>query len=171
MLSLAEVKKHVVAAFAEAGYNFYDYNIEVSINSRLTTTLGRCSYRKVNGIPKPYLIEISRQLLETSTDKSVIDVIYHEAAHALTAIETQEVHHHDKVFKAMCARIGTTNDGCKAKDLEHTVDESKIYKYFVICEHCGQVVGKYQRAGKVIKNLSFYHCLDCKGNLKVVQNF
>lgn len=170
MLSLSKVKDYLREAFTKAGYNFDDYNIEVSFNGRLTRTLGRCKYRITNDIAIPYAIEFSKQLIETSTDKSVIDVIYHEAAHALVEIETGKGHGHDLTFKQMCARIGTTNDGTCTKNLERTVDEAIIYKYFIICKNCGKVVGKYQRAGKVVKYPHLYNC-KCGGSLSVIQNF
>ena len=47
------------------------FNSPVVINGRLTRTLGRCFYEKYGLNWEPIKIEISRQLLETATDKSI----------------------------------------------------------------------------------------------------
>lgn len=170
MFSLSKIKEICADTFLIAGYNLDDYNISITINNRLRTTLGRCKGKYINGVFTPYALEFSKLLLDTSTDKSVVDVIKHECAHVLVSIETGEYHGHDAVFKQMCKRIGTDNDGRVTKNIERTVDESKIYKYFVICKECGQVCGKYHRKGQVVKHPVFYSC-KCGGGLNVVQNF
>ena len=170
MLSLSEIKEICAKAFQKGGYNLDDYNITISINGRLTRTFGRCKGKYINFRFVPYAIEISKQLIETCADTSVIEVIYHECAHALVDIETGEHHGHDKVFKDMCKRIGAAFDTSKSQGVERVVSDTKIYKYFIICEGCGKVCGKYHRAGKIIKNIEYYHC-KCGGQLKVVQNY
>lgn len=170
MLSLSRVKEHCREAFRKAGYDFDNYNIEVSFNGRLTKTLGRCIGKYRGNEFYPVKIEFSKLLIETSTDKSVVDVIYHECAHALVDIETKTHHGHDKVFKEMCARIGTTNDGTVTKDLERTVSEEEVYKYFIKCCDCRRIVGKRHRLCNVVKNPQLYHC-SCGGSLEVIQNF
>lgn len=172
MWTESKLKNHICETFIKAGYDFDDYNIEVAINGRLTRTLGRCMFKRVNGVVTPYRIEFSRQFLESSTDNCVESVIEHEACHALVTIETKEDHGHDYEFKAMCARVGCTNDG-KSTKVERTVDETELYKYFVKCRKCGKVIGKYHRAGKVIQYPDHYGCPYCKkfGVLEVVQNF
>ena len=57
------------------------FNSPVIINGRLTRTLGRCFYQKGIVGWNPSRIEISRKLLETSTDKSIEAVIAHECGH------------------------------------------------------------------------------------------
>ena len=168
-MTIENVMVHVNEAFSKAGYNFPACGIEVSINKRLTRTLGRCKSVRHGDIVTPQAIEFSAEMLETATDKTIIDVIYHECAHALVGIETCEKHGHDAVFKAMCRRIGTDNDGT-VTEVERTVAETEVYKYCVYCNKCGKIVGKYHRAGKVVKTPQFYSC-KCGGSLTVIQNY
>ena len=154
---------------ARAGH---DFTIPVKINSRLRSTLGRCRYKWDNPVKKtiiPTVIEFSKQFLETSTDESIDEVIKHECCHYLVAIETKQRHMHDACFKAMCKRVGTTNDRPHYEELKRTVDPSNIYKYTVCCEN-GDYETHYQRRGKVISNIDFYSCPICGGHLKVIQN-
>ena len=148
----------------------YDFTIPVKINKRLTRTLGRVSWIKTNGKVRSTLMEISYQLLATATFDSIQAVVAHECAHYLVNEETHETHGHDMVFKSMCARIGCTNDGSICHSLSREVPETQIYKYFVICNKCGHIVGKYHRAGKIVKNVNLYKC-NCGGTLEVIQNF
>lgn len=168
-MTIENVMVHINEAFSKAGYNFPACGIEVSINKRLTRTLGRCKSIRHGDIVIPQSIEFSAEMLDTVTDKTIIDVIYHECAHALVGIETCEKHGHDAVFKAMCRRIGTDNDGT-ITEVERTVAETEVYKYCVYCNKCGKIVGKYHRAGKVVKTPQFYSC-KCGGSLTVVQNY
>jgi len=148
----------------------YDFYIPVKINKRLTRTLGRVSWMRVGRQVKSTLMEISYQLLTTSTFDSIKAVVEHECAHYLVNEITHEHHGHDMIFKAMCAKIGCTNDGTIYHTLDRSVPETQIYKYFVICKECGSTVGKYHRAGKVVQNPESYRC-NCGGTLFVEQNF
>ena len=148
----------------------YDFTIPVKINKRLTRTLGRVSWIRTNDYVRNTLMEISYQLLTTATEESIWAVVAHECAHYLVIEETHENHGHDAVFKAMCARIGCTNDGTIYYDLCRTTPESSIFKYFVTCKKCGNIVGKYHRAGKIVQHPDWYKC-KCGGDLDVTQNF
>ena len=170
MMTITEIKKYCEDAFNKAGYDFNKFDIEVTINGRLRTTLGRCKYTYVGGTLVPSKIEISHQLLETSTINTIVNVIYHECAHALITIETGERQGHNKLFKAMCARIGTDNDTCQT-EVERTVADEEIFKYFVKCAGCGKVVSKYHRAGKVIKNPEDYTTKCCNAKILVQTNW
>ena len=167
-----DVVKNVRLAFEIAGYNFDDYDIDLKINRRLSTTLGRCQSKIINNKAIPYRIEFSEKLLNSATDKEIIDVIYHEAAHALVEIETQESHGHDAVFKAMCARIGTENDGRYTR-IESFAEEAKnkVFKYDVVCAGCGSV-SHYSRMCKTLKMLDRCTCKACgQSNFKLYQNY
>lgn len=169
MITIEEITKICENICADAGY---DFTIPVKINKRLTKTLGRVHWiRKPDGNVYSTLMEFSNLFLETSTEHSILEVIKHECAHYLVIAETYESHGHDQVFKEMCARINCTNDGTHYNTIERTVPEDKIYKYIVTCKSCHSIVGKYQRAGKVIKHPENYHCTYCHGNLKVTQNW
>lgn len=148
----------------------YDFTIPVKINKRLKTTLGRVTWVRVNDEIKSTLMEFSYQLLTTATEESIYAVITHECAHYLVIEETKENHGHDMVFKAMCARINCTNDGAVYHELHRTVKDTDIYKYFVVCEQCKKIIGKYHRAGKVIQHQDWYKC-KCGGKLIITQNF
>lgn len=171
MMNLEEIKVYICEAFRKGGYDFNDYNIEVSINNRLTTTLGRCRCQGIAGIWKPYAIEFSGKLLTVGTKKEIIDVIYHEVAHALVCIETKERHGHDATFRAMCSRIGTTNDG-RYTDVQAYKEEAlnKVYKYDIYCENCHKFIAHRSRACKVTKNPEHFRC-NCGGALRVLQNY
>jgi len=168
MLNEKDITKICEDICEKVGYTF---NIPVKINKRLTRTLGRVKWIKSRGVVNPYLMEISYQLLSTSTQESIMDVILHECAHYLVIVETHEPHGHDFYFKEMCKRIGCTNDGTHIKNLATIVPENEIYKYFVVCKDCGAVVGRYHRAGKIIKNIEDFYCKKCNGDLEVIQNY
>ena len=156
-----EVTKRVNEAFKKGGYDFNKYNIELKVNNRLSTTLGRCMSKRAGDEWKPYAIEFAGKLLNNATDQEVIDVIYHEVAHALVGIETKEKHGHDAYFKAMCARIGTTNDG-RYTNIESYNEErkNKIFKYDVFCDNCG-LIGHYSRMNKTLRYINLCGCGKC----------
>ena len=148
----------------------HEFTIPVKINKRLTRTLGRVTWIRTNGQVRSTLMEISYQLLATATDDSIQAVVAHECAHYLVTEETRESHGHDAVFKAMCARIGCTNDGTVCHELCRKAPETDVYKYFVTCKKCGKIVGKYHRAGNLVQHPDWYSC-KCGGKLTVTQNW
>ena len=162
-----QIENRCIEIFKSVNLKFE--NITVFINGRLTKTLGRCCYERKCGKVTPVRLEFSRQLLETATPQSIDAVILHECAHAIAAIETGESQGHNNYFKSVCARIGTNND-TTTTHVDRTIEENKVYKYFVNCRCCGKTIGKYQRAGKVVKYPSAYQC-KCGGDLEVIQNF
>lgn len=171
-MTVEDIKEYCREAFEKASYDFDYFGIEVSINGRLTRTLGRCLYKRdiITNDIIPTKIEISKQLLETSTLDDIISIIYHECCHALVTIETGEKHGHDAVFKAMCKKVGTKNDTCATK-VKRTIEEDKIYKYCVFCKKDGFVAG-YSKMCPTLKNLSSCICNKCgKSNLYYKQNW
>ena len=169
-MNTIEIKEHLKTAFAKAGYNFGDYDITVSVSPRMTKSLGVCESVRVNGKLTPREIKISKKLLETSTLPVIKDVIYHEAAHALVTIETQEKHGHDEVFKAMCHRIGTKNDGTCCQEFE-VEDPDKYYKYTAYCNECGRFLHGVSRTCKMVQYPHTYKCGKCGGSIFVKQNW
>ena len=145
----------------------YPFTIPVKINKRLTRTLGRVLFYSYGGYVTPESMEFSYKLLETGDSTTIDDVIKHECAHYLVIKETHEDHGHDKIFKEMCARIDCTFDTTTVEVAAYTPD---TYKYIVTCAACGKIVGRYHRAGKVVKFPSHYHC-KCGGHLTVTQNW
>lgn len=169
MLNEKDIHEICSKICAKAGY---DFTIPVFINKRLTRTLGRVFWERTifSGVVS-IKMEISYNFLKCATLESIIDVLKHECCHYLVVEETHEAHGHDKVFKEMCARIGCTNNKTYYDAFELKTPEERMYKYFVVCKDCGEVIYKYHRAGKVIKNLDMYICPSCGGDLKIVQNY
>lgn len=142
----------------------------ISLNSRLTRTLGRVCMIRHGETVENEKVEFSKQLLETATDNTIWNVIAHEASHYIATVRTGEDHGHDTYFKSICAEIGTTNDGTKTH-VERTVAEEQIYKYSVVCQNCG-VIAHYHRMSKNLKNISSCYCKKCNSNnLSVVHNY
>lgn len=148
-----------------------EFNSPVIINARLTRTLGRCFYAKINEIWKPVKIEISRQLLETATDESIEAVIAHECAHYVTCALTHEHHGHDSVFRFYCQKIGTNNDMTHYDALERTKPNEEIYKYTLYCSKCGKFVGGRSRACRITKEPENYFTKCCESKIKVLKNW
>lgn len=171
-MTIDQIKAHCNEAFRKGGHNFATSNIALSINGRLTKTQGRCISKAYMGAYYPEKIEISRQLLETGTEQAIIDVIYHECAHALVTIETAEPHGHDAVFKAVCQKIGATRDKASGYvERKENVAVDEIYKYTVYCPNCG-FIGGYSKMGKRLKNINDCFCGKCNGgNLYYKQNW
>lgn len=172
-MTFEEVVKHTNDAFHKGGYkDFREYGITLKINNRLSTTLGRCMAQRIDNRWKPTSIEIAGKLLSNATDKEILDVIYHEAAHALVDLETGEKHGHDSYFKGMCARIGTANDGAYTHVESYSKEAaSKLFKYEVSCPNCG-VIANYSRMCKTLQNLASCNCTQCGSrNLTYRQNY
>ena len=147
------------------------FNSPVIINGRLTRTLGRCFYMRTGEVWKPTKIEISRQLLETSTDESIEAVIAHECAHYVACAVTHENHGHDSTFRFYCEKIGTSNNTAVYEDLQRTKTNEEIYKYTLYCSECGKFVGGRSRASCIIKEPWNYYTECCDAELKVVKNW
>jgi len=162
----AELKKTCTDICAAAGHSF---NIPVTINKRLRTTLGRVKGVRTGSVYNPVAMEFSHVFLNTASYDDVIDIIKHECAHYLVGIETHESHGHDAVFKKMCLRIGCTNN--KTHTEKQMVPHQK-FKYDVVCDSCHEVVAQYHRAGKIIKNIDVCSCGKCKKHtLRIIQNY
>ena len=171
MYTLEKVKNEYRKVCCDAGAKSV-LDVPIVLNGRLTRTLGRV-IQEYDFSKDRYVstkVEFSRQLIETATDKSIHDVIMHEAAHYIVTDRTGEVHGHDAVFKAVCAEIGTSNNQCATK-VECTEEAKNLYKYSIYCPHCGKMVGGYSRMCKTIRNIEDYECKTCHGSLKVIQNW
>lgn len=164
---LARVQKEFTEVCNKAGTQVTS---PIELNGRLTRTLGRViSYGTKNYLNNSK-VEFSKQLLATCSDDTIRDVIMHEAAHYIANDRTHINHGHDTYFKAVCAEIGTTNDGTVTQT-ERTVAASEIYKYTVSCPNCGPL-GYYHRMSKTLKNISHCSCRKCGSHdLSVIQNY
>lgn len=149
-----------------------DFNAPISINGRLTRTLGRCFYeRDLEGAYFPTKIEISRSLLETASDFSIEEVIAHECAHYVTCELTHEYHGHDKTFRFYCEMMGTTNSSAVYQDMEVTAPAEKRFKYTLYCSECGSYLCGRHRACEVTKNPWKFSSSCCHAKIKVSQNW
>ena len=167
-MTIEEVRNICAEAFSKEGFDFNAEGIEVKFNGRLTRTLGRCSYIRINDVVLPAKIEISRNLNEYGTREEVEQTILHECGHALAALETGERQGHNSVFKAICGRIGCYDAGSKSK--VSISDKDELYKYSVFCSNDGFLRG-YSRMCSTLKNLSNCYCPKCKQmKLYYVQN-
>lgn len=143
------------------------FDLPVSINNRLTRTLGQVKFTPDE---VPYAMEFSGQLLRTATDESIEQIVKHEWAHWFAWVETGEVHGHDAIFKKICSKIGCSSDKSKTK-VERIVEKDAVYRYVVVCPECGRK-WYYNRRGKVIQNIDDYHCNNCgQGKLDVIKNW
>lgn len=137
--------------------------VPVKINSRLSSTLGRVKYEWVNPYKetvRPTIIEFSKSFLENGSEESIDSVIKHECAHYCVTIQTDKRQGHNKIFKDMCHRLGTNNDGCHYNSLSEEEDTPNSKKYAVFCEHCGYLEG-YSRMCKTLKAIDRGDCM-CK---------
>jgi len=80
-------------------------------------------------------IELSSILTPNCTDKSIMDTIYHEVAHALCI-----GHNHDRVWKRKCIDLGGNGERCGSSD--NYIDGNKEFliaatKYTYTCPECG----------------------------------
>ena len=97
-------------------------------------------------------IGLSRRLVPLNSEEQVKDTILHEIAHALVGIG----HGHDRVWQAMCRKIGARPERCCTLAKENT---PKL-KYSAKCGGCGKV---HQKA-KMMKNVIRSACR-CQSHL------
>ena len=164
-MEITKVREICYVKAREHGFNLY---CPVVVNTRFRKTLGRVCYDECGELEK---IEFSAQLLEYGTEQCIIDTILHELAHAFVYLETGEHHGHDATFRAMCARLGTVNNGMYAKGQVYEKPREEFYKYTLKCSCCDKVVGHRSRACKITKNPEYYTSGCCHAAIKVVQNF
>ncbi len=132
------------------------FNSPVVINGRLTRTLGRCFYEGHGSVWNPVKIEISRQLLETATDKSIEAVIAHECAHYVSCAITHENHGHDSTFRFYCEKIGTTNDTAVYSDLERKKETKKSINILFIALAAGNLLQANPVLVALLKSLGIF---------------
>jgi predicted SprT family Zn-dependent metalloprotease len=138
------------------------FDIPVTINGRLTTTLGRCRAMRVNSEDiLPCEIQFSKRFLENSSDVDIIGVIQHEWAHYYATKSTKAPHGHDSYFKEICAKIGCQNDQRQFKGI--APDSEQKFKYEVYCGDCGKLVATYDRMCPTLKNIRSCRCGLCNG--------
>lgn len=145
------------------------FSIPVSLNGRLTSTLGRVMGTKntLTNVCTVEKMEFSKKLLEHGTDEDIERVIKHEWCHYYLMKTTQENHGHNAKFNALAIEMGG-NPGTSTV-IEGYRDVKSKYETF--CTYCGKKTGSYSRAGKVVKETHLYKSGCCGSPLKIEQNW
>ena len=164
-MEITKVREICYVKAREHGFNLYCPVLE---NGRLTATLGRVCWDEEGKLEK---IEFSKKFLASATEENIMDVILHELAHAFVFLETGEIHGHDATFRAMCARLGTINNGMYAKGQVYEKPREEFYKYTLKCSCCGKAIGHRSRACKITQHPEYYISGCCGAAIKVIQNF
>ena len=166
-MTITNLQKEVTKALRKANCRVM---CPVSINNRLTKTLGRAMFTRQGGRWVSVRIEFSGKLIQYATEKTIMDVLLHEGAHVVANYRTGCDQGHNHIFKAVCHELGTSNDGY-ATTVEYKDGAKPVYKFEVVCPNCG-VVATYNRSGKVVQNIWRYSCGKCHShNLKVLQSW
>ena len=145
------------------------FSIPVSVNGRLTKTLGRVIGTKNNYTGECIVekMEISKKLLEHGTYEDIRRVVAHEWTHYYLMKTTKKDHGHDAMFNALSMEMGG-NPGTSTV-IEGYRDVKTKYEVFCTC--CGKRVGQYSRAGAVVKTPENYKANCCGAALRVEQNW
>ena len=145
----------------ECNIKYSDKIASITINNRLKTSWGLCRKRVING-EKVFVIELNRYLFDGS-DEAVMNTLLHELIHTC-----YNSFNHGKTWQRYAAKVNTKygyhikrTENCEANEVE----PQKIFKYFVKCKKCGNLIGK-TRLCKVITNPERYRCAKCKGELE-----
>lgn len=143
----------------------------VSINNRLSRTLGRAVFARRAGKWISVRIEFSGDLIRRASDKSVMDVLMHECAHVIANYRTGCDEGHGKVFKMVCWEIGTDNDKCStAVEWKTPALMAVDHHYEVHCPKCG-IVARFNRDCKTLQNITRFRCGKCGGHELNVLHF
>lgn len=148
----------------------FELDTPVYLNGRLTTTLGRVSYKSVNDVVVPTSIEFSKHFIENATDDEILDTIKHEMAHWLAATASGEAHGHDAYWKQWCIKIGAKPERCyKIEEMSKDAVKTREAKYKIYCQKCGQLIGTRTRACKLIKYPNLFTSSCCKAQIKITE--
>ena len=157
--TLDRIQKEFTAAVESVGIKV---SHPISLNGRLSKSLGRVVHLNYDGYIVPEKIEFSKNFIENGTDKDIREVILHEAGHYVVAMRTHQIHNHDDVFKATCIELGTLNYQPHFESMETKLE----YKYNIYCPVCKKNIGGYNRMCKTIKLISAHsgqiYCKTCK---------
>ena len=144
----------------------YSLKVPVEVNGRLKRSLGRVKFQIKRGKCYPEKIEFSRDFLEADNEKQIRETIAHEMAHYFVLLDTKKDHGHDRVWKSWAVRLGAKPKA--TTKWEATGLPAKEVKYIVVCSKCGKIIGRYTRAGKVVKNPAAYRSACCREPVKVL---
>lgn len=165
-MELSQIVKECQKVAAAGGV---EITVPITLNGRLKSCLGRVSYEWANcskNEVRPTKIEFSRDYANNASDAEVIQIVRHEMTHYILSVKTKHQHGHDELFKALNKELG--GDGSRTTNVPEGIMHPK---YTVYCKECGKVIGKYYRAGKVVKHPELFLSRCCQGALRVEQNY
>lgn len=151
--------------------NGFDFEVPVSINGRLSTTLGRARF-SVNpntGRYRAVDIELSKNLLLTAKDEDIINIIKHECAHIIIQHGATQNYGHNNKFKEVCARLNCSFDEPACAPQIANYDN---FKYVMECKNCGHKEG-FARKRKFFDVINLCVCSSCRAtrSLSIRQNW
>lgn len=135
----------------------------ISINKRLTRTLGRFNFSVLldNSI-KPNYIQFS-EIITHEKDEIFIEAVKHEVSHYIATMQYQENCEHDYRWQEVCRILGMNNISPYAKT------SKTIHRYLVVCENDGIVATRDKLTNNFKTNVE-YSCIQCRrcGNDKLM---
>lgn len=154
-MTLLEITDFMKQSCLEIGE---ELEVEVKLNSRLKTTLGRVKYIGFTAT----VIEFSSSFVESATKQQVQQVALHEVAHYVSIKRDKTAFGHTPQFRSVCAELG-----CKAD--KSTVEVYTKHKYSVVCLSCGLETQRTRKC-KLTENTDLYTC-KCGGKLQTRRNY
>ena len=128
--------------------------IRLKFTPRCSNRLGVCKIR--NFLP----VEIVISEITFADDDVYRDVVLHEYCHALVALRTGAIHHHDAVWKAACREVGCRPNAKQDLNAHIETTMANRSKYSVRCLQCGEVTN-YARMSNVVSAMLNYQYLVC----------
>lgn len=162
-MTIEEVRKICRETCREFGYTL---DVPVEENGRLKRSLGRVKFLIRRGKCYPEKIEFSKDFLQSGSVEQIKDTIYHELAHYFVMKDTKADHGHDLLWKEWAVMLGATPKAT-TKRADAGLPPAE-YRYFAVCSKCGKLIGRYRRAGKVVKKPSAYRSGCCKAPIKIM---
>lgn len=140
-------KPNIQAMFASLNYDHFNGEIPdmpVVWNSRMTTTAGRCHYRRMFGSLTPFKIDLSEQLFRSlDFDMSKVErTLIHEMVHAFLCHKYNEKGHTARFQRMMTEITGEyKNHRCHSYDTTG-LQRKQTKKVKGECRRCGMVYYK-----------------------------
>ena len=163
---MRNLEKYVICCMAELdaiGIN-YGNILEVKVNMRAKTRLGRC--RKTS---KGYLIEINSNLLDESIKELYLkNTIIHELLHTCEGCMNHGTNWKrlaDKVNRVYGYNISRVGSLPKEKDVKEIIKPNYIIK----CSKCGKTYSRIKKS-KLVQHPEHYRCGRCGGKLNLIFN-
>jgi len=126
---------------------------QVSVNTRMTRTLGRCDQGTRT-------IQLARWVFERCPWSEIEDLVRHEVAHALAGPRAG----HGPRWKQIARELGATPRGCVHPTEWTSPSQEKPRNVRLECLECGQV---YERKNRV--KVGRFRCSLCSGRLRQYQ--